>query len=200
MKLTLGLIGGIGSGKSLVGSILAELGGHVIEGDKLGHEALQQPAIREQVVERWGRDILDDRGEVNRRKLGAIVFADPNERRTLEKLVFPHIERRIEEEIKKADHDPKIKFAVLDAAIMLEAGWSRSCTVVIYVDAPPEQRYERLAKQRGWTAKEVEARENAQLSLEEKKARADAVVDNSGDPAQTRLHVEQLLKRFSIFD
>jgi dephospho-CoA kinase len=194
-KLVIGLVGGIGSGKSLVARILGEYGAHVIEADRLGHEALRQPPIREQVVRRWGPAILDDQGEVDRRQLAAIVFADPGERKALEALVFPWIERRIREEIAKAEQNPDTSMAVLDAAILLEAGWRQVCDFVIYVEAPREQRLERLAAQRGWSAKEVEARERAQLSLEEKAARADVVVDNAGDPAQTRKQVEQLVTK-----
>src|SRR5207253_9155202 len=101
-KPVLGLIGGIGSGKSRVADALARRGGRVIAGDLLGHEALRQPQVRDQVVGRWGRGVLNDQGEIDRRKVGAIVFADNAELRALEALTFPYIERRIAEEIARA--------------------------------------------------------------------------------------------------
>jgi dephospho-CoA kinase len=192
-KPVVGLVGGIGSGKSLVARLLGEHGGYVIDADRLGHEALEQPTIRDQVVQRWGAAVLRESGAVDRRKLAAIVFADPAERRALEAMVFPWIERRIREEIAQADRDPQTWLVVLDAAILLETGWSRVCDVVIFVNAPRDQRLHRVAAQRGWTAKEVAAREQAQLSVEEKAARADLVVENSGDLAQTRAQLEPVV-------
>src|SRR5438876_742362 len=112
----------MGSGKSRVAAEFAKYGARVISGDKFGHEALRQPEIKEQVVRRWGPEILDEKGEVDRRKLGTIVFADTQERKVLEGLVFPWIEQRIGEEITRAQGDPSVKLVVLDAAIMLEAG------------------------------------------------------------------------------
>lgn len=191
-KRVVGLVGGIGSGKSLVARLLAEHGGAVIDADRLGHEALAQPAIRDQVVQRWGTAVLAEGGAVDRRKLAAIVFADPGERQVLERLVFPWIERRMREEIARADFDPQTWLVVLDAAILLETGWSQVCDFVVFVNAPRDQRLQRVAAQRGWTAKEVAAREQAQLPVEEKAARADLVVENSGDLAQTRAQVEHL--------
>src|SRR5262245_2345367 len=83
----IGLIGGIGSGKSRVAAEFACRGGRVISGDELGHEALRQPGIKEQVVRRWGPEVLNEKDDVDRRKLGAIVFADAAQRKALEALV-----------------------------------------------------------------------------------------------------------------
>jgi dephospho-CoA kinase len=191
-KPVIGLIGGMGSGKSLVAAELARRGARVISGDRLGHEALKQPDVRARVVERWGPAVLDERGEVDRRKLGAIVFANERERQALEALVFPTIERGICEAIGAARSDPEVKLVVLDAAIMVEAGWDRACDRLVFVDAPHAARLRQLADQRGWSAKEVEARENAQMPLAKKKERADFVLDNSGTPEQLARQVEDL--------
>src|SRR5262245_3042424 len=101
-KPVVGLIGGMGSGKSRVADLFAARGARVISGDALGHEALRQPAIRSRVVERWGPGVLDERGAIDRRNLGRLVFADAGQRRELEALVFPWIERRLQEEIAAA--------------------------------------------------------------------------------------------------
>ncbi len=190
-KPVVGLIGGIGSGKSAVAELFAEMGGYVIDADRLGHEALRQPDIAAQVVQRWGPRVIDSGGGVNRRLLAKIVFNDPAQRQALEALVFPWIERRIQEELIKADQDPEAAFIVLDAAILLETGWGRVCDQLVFVDAPQALRLERLAASRGWTADEVAAREQAQMGLEEKKAHAQTVIANAGDLAQTRSQVEQ---------
>src|SRR5438105_3251594 len=94
-KPVLGLIGGIGSGKSVVAEELARRGARIVSGDRLGHEALRQPDIRERIVERWGRGVLDAAGEIDRRKVGAIVFGEERERKALENIVFPYIEAGI---------------------------------------------------------------------------------------------------------
>jgi dephospho-CoA kinase len=190
-RCVLGLVGGMGSGKSAVAAELVRRGARLVSGDALGHEALKQAGTRDLVVKRWGPEVLDAQGEVDRRKLGAIVFGDPQERKALEDLVFPFIERGLREQIAAAPAE----LVVLDAAIMMEAGWDRACDKIVFVYAPREMRLRRLAAQRGWSAKEVEARESAQLSLTEKASRADYAIDNSGPPAQLARQVDDLLGR-----
>jgi len=197
-KLVIGLVGGIGSGKSRIAEGFEGLGAHVISGDRLGHEALRQPATIKQIVTRWGREVLDEHGEVNRRELGKKVFADPKELRELEKLVFPHIQRRIREEIESAQEMPGIRYVVLDAAVMLEAGWDAECDYVVFVHAPKDVRMERLARERGWTIEDLEARERAQLPLAEKLSRVDFVLENSGSTQEMTEQIEELLRQMSL--
>lgn len=197
-KLVLGLIGGIGSGKSLVAAELVKHGGHLIAADQLGHEALAQPDIKQEVVRRWGPDVLDEKGAVIRRRLGEKVFADAAERRALEALVFPYIERRVVEEIAAAQLCAEVAFIVLDAAIMLETGWNKVCDVLVYIHAPRAVRLHRLAERRGWTAKEVAARESAQMPLTDKATRADWAIDNSGAPEDTARQTADLVHRLGI--
>src|SRR5262249_11746952 len=106
----------MGSGKSTVAAEFARRGGYVISGDQLGHEALHQPEIRDQLVRRWGTSILAANGSVERRKVATLVFDDEKERQALEGLVFPWIERRFQEELQKANADSTVSFVVLDAA------------------------------------------------------------------------------------
>jgi dephospho-CoA kinase len=192
-KPIIGLLGGIGSGKSRVSAALAGLGGRVINADELGHQALRQPEILRRIVQRWGTSLLDDQGQIVRRRLGAIVFRDPAERKALEALVHPWIGQAIRTEVARARADPAVRFVLLDAAVMLEAGWSDVCDTLLFVDTPQELRLRRLLEQRGWTAEEVQAREHAQMTLTEKAARADHVLDNSGSLEQLDAQVEQLV-------
>jgi dephospho-CoA kinase len=194
----IGIVGGIGSGKSLVAAELVKRGGYLISGDALGHEALRQPAIKEEVLKRWGRELLDENGEIQRRRLGQKVFADPAELQALEALVFPWIGRRIVEEIGKARRDPAVRLIVLDAAVMMETGWDRNCDRVIYVDAAADVRRQRLLSQRGWSDKEIQDRERSQMPLDEKRRRADAVLDNSGTPARLGVALDELLASWGI--
>jgi dephospho-CoA kinase len=197
-----GLIGGIGSGKSTVAQAFARRGAKVIVGDALGHEALRQPDVKAKLVERWGPQVLDEAGEVSRRKVAGIVFAkNPGARdelRVLESLVFPWIERRAREEIASARADGQTRLIVLDAAVMLEAGWNSVCDRLVYVDVPRAVRLRRLAAGRGWGPKEVEERERAQLPLTEKATRADDAVDNSGSPEAVQWQVDLLLRRWGL--
>lgn len=197
-KLVIGLIGGMGSGKSRVAEEMGRHGGCIVSGDHLGHEALRQPEIREQVVRWWGEDVLDAAGAIDRRKLGARVFADPAELRRLEALSFPWIERRFREEVAKAADDPVVRFVVLDAAVMMEAGWDGVCDRIVYVHAPRAVRLRRLAEGRGWGAQEVEARERAQWPLTDKVSRADGVVDNAGSPEEMARRVAELLREWGL--
>jgi dephospho-CoA kinase len=194
----LGLVGGIGSGKSAVAAELARQGAYVISGDRLGHEALEQPEIRERVVRRWGSQVLAaQEAKIDRGKLGRIVFGDPSERRALEELVHPYIERRFREEIEAVQRLGGVRCIVLDAALLFETNWNKMCSGIVYVHTPRSIRLERVASQRGWSAKEVEAREQAQLSLSEKASRADAALDNTGPPARLARQVADLLRRLA---
>lgn len=198
-KPVIGLVGGIGAGKSTVANALLRHGGRVIAADPLGHEALEEPEIRDRVAEAFaGRDILSAEGKVDRRKLGQVVFPSPVERTRLEHLVHPYIEGRIREEIDRALADPKVKFVVLDAAIMLEAGWDDVCDKLIYVDVARPVRLARVQAQRGWTETELANREAVQMPPEKKKERADAVIDNGGAPEATIAQVDQLVKRWEL--
>ena len=197
-KPIIGLIGGIGSGKSRVAVEFARHGGAIVSGDHLGHQALLRPDVRAQVVDRWSTGVLGSDGQIDRRQLGALVFADVGQLRALEAIVLPWIERGIIEQIAAAQADPAVRLVVLDAAILLEAGWNRFCSRIVYVDAPPELRLARLAQQRGWSDKEVQARTRAQLSLTDKANRADAAIDNSGSPDDLARQVARLLSNWGI--
>ncbi len=196
--LVVGLVGGIGSGKSQVAEEFARHGARIVSGDLAGHQALKQPQIKEQIVRRWGPEILDENGEVRRRRLGAIVFADPAERQALEEIVHPWIKERIRAEVEAARRDPSVPLVVLDAAIMLEAGWDGACDRLVYVDAPREARLRRVAGQRGWSAQEAQAREAAQMPLTDKAARADHVLDNSASLEHLGRQVRDLLLQWGL--
>ncbi len=193
---TIGIIGGIGSGKSLVADAMHKLGGYLITADALGHEALRQQDILVKLVARWGKEILDDKGQPDRKEIGRLVFADASELRDLESLVFPYIEKRILEEMSRARARSDVKFIILDAAIMLETGWHRHCDKLVFVDAPRELRLARLKEKRGWDEQEVARRESVQLPVEEKKGRADAVIVNDAEPEKICAQVQDALEQW----
>ena len=195
---TIGIVGGIGSGKSLVAKIMQTLGGYLIAADPLGHEALQQADIRAKLAERWGSAVLDEQGNVDRKPLGRIVFADVTELKALEALVFPYIEKRILQEMAYARTRPDVKFIVLDAAILLETGWHEYCGKIVFVDAPRAVRLTRLKDKRGWNEQELERREKVQLPVEEKRGHADAVIVNDGDYDKVAGQVQVTLEQWKV--
>lgn len=197
-KLVVGLIGGIGSGKSQVAAAFARHGARIIAGDQLAHAALRDPEVHAKIVGRWRQDALGAEREIDRRALATIVFADPAELKALESITHPWIRGRLRAELEAARRDPNVPFIVLDAAIMLEAGWDDVCDRLVFIDAPRSVRLERLTRQRGWTEKEMDARERAQLPLTEKVVRADHVLKNSASLEHLNSQVDDLLHLWGL--
>lgn len=188
----IGLTGGIGAGKSAVAQILAELGCVVSNSDADAREALRDREIRDTIVQWWGPGVLDDAGgEIDRSKLAAIVFADPAERKRLEGLTHPWIERR--RRVRFANAPPDAPALVIDAPLLLEAGLDRLCDAIIHVEADRAVRLARLAASRRWEEAELARREKSQMPLDQKRLRADHVVDNNGDLSQLRAQVRHVL-------
>ena len=176
----IGLTGGIASGKSLVSQQLAERGAVVIDADKVGHEAYRQGTETFQaVVDAFGSDIVGAAGEVDRKALGAKVFADPEARRRLEAIVWPAMRRMMEERLKEL-REQDTEIAVLEAALLIEADWLPLADEVWLVTASPETARGRLMERNGLTAEAAEARLRAQLSNEKRRSYADVVIENDG--------------------
>ena len=191
MKI-IGITGGVACGKTAVAGLFQKLGAVVLDADRAGHAALLREDVKQAATERWGERILAPDGQVDRKKLGEIVFAaDPEgerERRYLESLSHPHIAETLQAELK--EHAARgAAIAVVDAALLFEAGWDRLCDATIFVEATREIRRQR-AGQRGWDQHDFARREAAQLPPEEKRRRADLVIDNSGSLEQTAELVE----------
>ncbi len=179
--LTLGLVGGIASGKSQVAQILSDLGAVVIDADRAGHEVLREPDVIAAAKARWGDGVLEASGQISRRAVARIVFAAGNreERRFLEELTHPRIERRLEQALADVKaQQPSPRAIVLDAALLFEAGWDKLCDKIVFVDAPRDVRLER-AVVRGWSADQFASREAAQMPVGEKRSRADIVIRNT---------------------
>ncbi len=190
----IGLLGGVASGKSLVAEQFRRLGAAVLDADRIGHEVLLLPEVRDAIRKHFGDKVFGANGEVDRKSLGRRVFAPPpagpRELALLEQLTHPEIRRRLRDQVEQLARDG-VSAGVLDAPVMLKAGWDKLCAVVIYIDASDETRLKR-AMSRGWTAEEFAAREVAQDSLDLKKQRADFVVDNSASEEYTQQQVERL--------
>jgi len=189
-----GLLGGVASGKSLVARQLCELGAGLLDGDRAGHEVLRYPEIERQIREQFGDTAFDPQGRVDRKALGRIVFAPtPAGRQSLERLeriTHPEIGILLRRQADQLAAEGR-PLAVLDAPVMLKAGWNEFCNHIVFVDAPRTIRMAR-ARERGWNQEDFAAREAAQESLEVKRAHADTTIDNSGSPEATQAQVKRL--------
>jgi dephospho-CoA kinase len=193
-KIVLGLTGNIACGKSTVCAMLTDLGAEVIDADRVVHDVLRLPTIVRAVAERFGGDVLAPDGQIDRRKLGAIAFADPQAMADLESILYPDTLRRIDELVAASD----APIVVVDAIKLYEAGIAAKCDQVWVVVCPTEQQVRRLVSTRGMSEEEAWLRIHAQAPQEEKVARADVVIDNSGDLAETRRQVERAYARLGV--
>lgn len=187
----IGLVGGIGSGKSEVGGILRTVGCLVCDSDALVRNLYRTPELKSQLQAWWGPGIVDEGGQIDRLAVGAIVFKDPIERARLEAFIHPRVETERAKLFEAAP--PGTRALVIDAPLLLEAGLADACTRIWFIDAPEQLRRTRVMTSRGWTADELARREAAQWSLDRKRAAAHDVLRNDGDPASLREQVLQAL-------
>jgi dephospho-CoA kinase len=179
---TIGLVGGVASGKSRVARMLVELGAGLLDADRAGHAVLADDDVMSALRERWGAAVFAADGSVNRAAVADRVFGrsetEAADRQFLEDLLHLRIRRRLEAERLEmvASGRPAV---VLDAPLLLEAGWDAICDIVLMVDAARETRLAR-ARNRGWSETQFDEREAAQWPVERKREAADVVVNNDG--------------------
>jgi dephospho-CoA kinase len=185
--LRVGLTGGLASGKSFVGRILAELGCLVIKADEVGHQVLQPAGgAYSQVLREFGTGVLKESGEIDRRKLASLVFGQPERLARLNAIIHPLVKaRRMEIEAEFAASSPH-GIAVTEAAILIETGSYREYDKLIVAVCRPEQQIQRAMERDQLTREEVLDRMNRQMPLEEKIKYADYVIDTSGTKENTR--------------
>lgn len=197
MKI-IGVVGGIASGKSLVSQTLVELGAGLLDADRTGHDLLTADReVRDAALNRWGDSILTANGTIDRSAIAKKVF-DPShdgaaDREFLEQLLHPRIRKRMLQLRERFDGEGKLA-AVLDAPLLLEAGWGALCDIILYVDVEREMRWER-ARRRGWTAAEFARREAAQWPLKRKQSAAHVVITNNGTEAELKAAVQDFWQR-----
>lgn len=178
-KPVIGLLGGIGSGKSTVSAELAELGCGRIDADAIGHELLKDPQVRDELSEHWGQGIFDEDGNIDRKALAELAFASGQETEALNTIMHPRIRRRMIEQIDAMQADPDIPAIVVDAALLLETDWHELCNVFIFISAPEDIRAKRVRQTRGWDNATWKKRENLQKPLDIKAGKADYTISNS---------------------
>jgi len=185
-----GLVGGIGAGKSAVAKVFAELGYLVLDADADARAVLTRPEVIARLVEWWGPRVLAADGTIDRKAVGDIVFADPAERRRLEEVVHPLVKADRTQAIRRA-HAQLRSGVIIDAPLLFEAGSDADCDFVLFVDAPGPAREARV-KARGWDPTELAKREAAQLPLDQKRARSTHTVLNDADLPTLRERVRQV--------
>jgi dephospho-CoA kinase len=190
--MVIGLTGGIGTGKSEVARMLSELGAVMINADQVGHEAYTPNSeIWREVVEAFGEGILLDTGEIDRQKLGAIVFAQPEQLTKLNQIMHPRMARMVEQGIQEL-RDQGVSVVVVEAALLFEAGWDTLVDEVWVTNSGPGQVVPRLQARTGLDEQEIRKRIDSQMPAEERLSRSDVVVDNSGNLAALRSTVKSL--------
>lgn len=191
--ITIGLTGGIGSGKSTAAKILAELGAPAIDADKVGHEIYQTgtPAYRE-LIDAFGEGILASDRTIDRRKLGPIVFADPAALKRLNAIVHPKMFARMGEMVAAMRRGGETRPIVIEAAILVEANWQPLFDEVWLVTASRDRVIERVERDRGLKPEQTQARIRAQLSDEERRKYATSVIRNDGTLEELRAAVTRL--------
>jgi len=177
-KPVIGILGGISSGKSTVAAEFVKLGCKVIDADKIAHELLDEPTVKEKVIGLFGRAILDSAGKTDHRKLAEVVFADADKLSSLNKTIHPLVLERVEALLEQYNRQNQVKAIVLDMPLLAEVGWAGRCKKLIFVDCKRQLRLDR-AKKMGFDENQFKIRENFQISLDNKADLSDNIIDNN---------------------
>lgn len=193
--LVIGLTGSIGTGKSEVARQLEILGASIISADQVGHEAYTpNTEAWEQVVAAFGDDILQDDKDIDRRKLGAIVFSDPSQLEKLNAIMHPRMARMVSDKIEVLCGQG-VKVVVVEAALLFEAGWDTLVEEVWVTDTSEDIVVGRLKDRNGLSEEEAKKRINSQMDRAERIERSDFVIDNSSDMAGLGIAIKELWDR-----
>ena len=178
-KPIIGILGGIGSGKSTVAAEFAKLGCKVIDADKIAHESLEKKTVKERVLSLFGKGILNSTGKIDRKKLADIAFTDAEKLSSLNKIIHPLVLEQAEELIKRYNRQNQVKAIVLDMPLLVEVGWAKRCDRLIFVDCNEKSRLKRAKKIGLFDENKIKIREKFQISLDNKADLADNVIDNN---------------------
>ena len=180
-KPIIGILGGIGSGKSTVAKEFAKLGCGVVDADKLAHDLLDEDDVREEIVGLFGRGICNSSGNIDRWKLADVVFADAKKLGLLNNIVHRRVLEQAEALIRQYDGQSELKAIVLDMPLLAEVGWEKRCDKLIFVQCDGRLRAERAKKAGLFDENQRRIRENFQISLDNKASLADNTIYNNSD-------------------
>jgi dephospho-CoA kinase len=192
MTRVIGLTGGMGSGKSTVSQFLSELGVVIVDADKIGHEIYQpNTTIWRQLVKTFGKQIVAPDNTIDRKKLGAIVFSNPESVKKLDSIVLPGMFQIAKRQIEKA-RKQRVKVVVLDAPTLFEAKWDPLVEEVWVVVANEADVIKRAIERTGLPEEQIRARIRAQMSNEERIKRSNVVIHNNGTVGDLLTKVKEL--------
>ena len=193
--LVIGLTGSIGTGKSEAARQLEALGASIISADQVGHEAYTpNTEAWEHVVSAFGDEILQDDGEIDRRKLGTIVFSDPGQLERLNQIMHPRMAQMVADKVEVL-RGQGVEVVVVEAALRFEAGWESLLEEVGTTDSPEQAVIERLKVRNGMSEEEARKRMSSQMGRTERLDRSDYVIENSGDMVALGVAIKELWDR-----
>lgn len=190
--MNIGLTGGIATGKSTVSALLVNKGALLVDADAIAREVmLPGHPVLAAVAEHFGQAVILEDGTLDRKKLGDIVFRDPSQRKALNDITHPAIRKEIRGRMDDLQREHPDKLVVVDIPLLYESGLEHMFERVMVVYAPEHVQLERLMRRNQLTAEEAAARIRSQMDIEEKKRKADIVIDNSGDAEETERQVDR---------
>jgi dephospho-CoA kinase len=194
-KPVIGIIGGIGSGKSFIAKLFAEQGCLIISSDEQVAAAYRNRAVLATLRSWWGDDVVAADGTLDRRAVAQRVFNDPQQLRRLEGFIHPLVNDARQRAMEAAKDDPAVRAFVWDTPLLVETGLNKLCDAVVFVDAPEALREARVRENRGWDPTELARREKSQWPLDRKRQISDYVLSNTADAGFARGQVSDVLSR-----
>jgi len=190
--VVIGIAGGIATGKTEVAKLFAKRGAIIISGDELGREVIQEnPGVLRELVEAFSEEILNEKGELNRRKLAQLAFQDPLSKKKLNEIIHPHLLNKLKQRLAQLRREGKQQLVVVDAALIPDWGIKNWLDYLVIVDCTYENQLQRL-KERGLSEQEAKDRIASQLSSERKRESADYLIENNGTLEELRQESEKL--------
>lgn len=196
-KLVIGIVGGIGSGKTEVSKLFVRRGGWLFQADSCGHQLLENEKTKQKIVSKFGPSILDAEGTISRKVLGELVFSKAEMREALEEILHPEIRKKAVESINLGQQSSDHSFIVLDIPLLLEKDWRDLCDKLVFIDCKDELRQQRV-KGRGWSDELWKIREKTQMPLTPKAQLCDYTIINSADLNETFQQVCDLVDKLNL--
>lgn len=194
-KPIIGIVGGIGSGKSYIADLFAQFGCHIIKADDLVHQAYASDDLKSTLRSWWGDQVITSTGQVDKKAIARRIFGDESQRQKLEALIHPLVHAARDRIMAQLANDPSVVAFVWDIPLLFEVGLDRQCDAVVFVDCPLQTRLARVRSSRGWDEQELQRRENAQLPLDKKRDLSQYTVCNTADSAFARRQVEAVISQ-----
>ncbi len=194
-KPLIGIVGGIGSGKSTVAQLLSQLGCRVIDCDQIAHELLEKSAIKQKIIHDFGKKILTPSGRISRKKVSRSAFNNRDQLQMLQNILHPAVMKKVDRLVQYYQRLKQPKAIAVDMPLLVETGWYRRCDHIIFIDCDASTRAKRAQKTLHLSKNELQKRENFQISLDKKKTIADNTIENNSDLSALAGQVEDLFSQ-----